>query len=113
MSNELEGSEELEGRLHMKNPITYEKTKNAAVNQLRTHSRDFCKLYKQSYHRFVDCAVFLNYTLQQRTEAMRKLGRCFTCYTPKHRISQDCRYRRRCASCNCSHHSVPACLRAT
>ena len=44
------------------------------------------------------------------TLAMRKLGRCFTCLTPKHRISQDCRYRRRCALCNCSHHSMLACV---
>ena len=41
---------------------------------------------------------------------MRKLGRCFTCLTPKHRISQDCCYRRRCALCNCSHHSMLACV---
>ena len=106
----LQDETELEERLQIKTPITYEKTKNATVNQLHTDSRDFCKLCKQSYHRFVDCAVFLNYTPQQRTEAMRKLGRCFTCLTPKHRISQDCRYRRRCALCNCSHYSMLACV---
>ena len=106
----LQDETELEERLQIKTPITYEKTKNATVNQLRTDSREFCKLCKQSYHRFVDCAVFLNYTPQQRTEPMRKLGRCFTCLTPKHRISQDCRYRRRCALCNCSHHSMLACV---
>ena len=100
----------VEERLQIKTPITYEKTKNATVNQLRTDFRKFCKLCKQPYNRFVDCAVFLNYTPQQRTEAMRKLGRSFTCLIPKHRISQDCRHRRRCASCKCSHHSMVACV---
>ena len=27
-----------------------------------------------------------------------------------HRASQDCRYRRRCASCNCSHHLMLVCV---
>ena len=60
----LQDETELEERLQIKTLITYVKTKNTTVNQLRTDSRDFCKLCKQSYHRFVDCAVFLNYTPQ-------------------------------------------------
>ena len=60
----LQDETELEERLQKKT-IIYEKIKNATVNQLRTDSREFCKLCKQSYYRFVDCAVFLNYTPQQ------------------------------------------------
>ena len=39
----LEDETELE-EIQIKTTITYEKTKNATVNQLRTDSHDFCKL---------------------------------------------------------------------
>ena len=106
----LQDETELEERLQTKPQTIFEKPRSATVNQLRSDFREFCKLCDQSRHRFVDCAVFLKYTPQQRTEAMRKLGRCFTCLAPMHRASQDCRYRRPCASCNYSHHSMLACV---
>ena len=106
----LQDETELEERLQTKPQTIFQKPRSATVNQLRSNFREFCKLCDQSRHRFVDCAVFLKYTPQQRTEAMRRLGRCFTCPAPMHRASQNCRYRRRCASCNCSHHSMLACV---
>ena len=106
----LQDEIELEERLQVKPQIIFEKPRSVTVNQLRSDFREFCKLCDQSRHRFVDYAVFLKYTPQQRTEAMRRLGRCFSCLAPMHRASQDCRYRQRCESCNCSHHSMLACV---
>ena len=90
---------ELEEVLQAKPQTIYEKPRSAVVNQLRSDFREFYKLCKQSCHRFVDCAMFLKYTPQQRTEAICRLKKCFTCLAPMHRASQDCRYRRRCVSC--------------
>ena len=106
----LQDETELEERLQTNPHTIFKKLRSATVNQLRSDFRKICKLCEKSRHRFVNCAVFLKYTPQQRTEAMRRLGRCFTCLAPMHRASQDCRYRRRCASCNCSHHSMLACV---
>ena len=106
----LQDETELEERLQIKSPITYEKTRNATVNQLRTDSREFCKLCKQSYHRFVDCAVFLNYTPQQRTKPCVNLADALFALLLSTAYLKDCRYRRRCALCNCSHHSMLACV---
>ena len=110
----LQEETELEEHLASKFSITTSyKNKNSNVCHLRSSSSDFCALCENPRHRFVDCDKFMSYTPQQRTDAMRRLGRCFTCLAPMHRNPRDCRYRRRCANCTKSHHTLLACVPQT
>ena len=110
----LQEETELEEHLASKfSTTTSYKNKNLNVCHLRSSSSDFCSLCENSRHRFVDCDKFMSYTPQQRTDAMRRSGRCFTCLAPMHRNPRDCRYRRRCANCGKSHHTLLACVPQT
>ena len=107
----LQSETELEERLMKIQTVNnHSKPSSSTVNQVRSNSYDCCVLCNESKHRFVDCNVFRNNSPQQRTDAMRKHGRCFTCLAPMHRTPRDCRYRRRCATCGKSHHTMLACV---
>ena len=41
---------------------------------------------------------------------MKRLGRCYTCLAAMHKTPKDCKYRRRCPSCQKSHHTLLACV---
>ena len=84
--------------------------KSSNVCHLRSSSSDLCALCENPRQRFVDCDKFMSYTPQQRTDAMRRLGRCFTCLAPMHRNPKGCLYRRRCDNWTRSHHTLLACV---
>ena len=86
------------------------KLKSSTINQVRSNSDDRCTLCNKSRHKFVECKKFMSYSLQQRTDAMRRLHRCFTCLSSMHKDPRDCYYRRRCTSCSRSHHTLLACV---
>ena len=86
------------------------KPKSSTINQVRSNSDDRCTLCNKSRHKFVECERFMSYSPQQRTDAMRRLHRCFTCLLPMHKDPRDCYYRRRCTSCSRSHHTLLACV---
>ena len=86
------------------------KPKSSTINQVRSNSDDRCTLCNKSRHKFVECEKFMSYSPQQRTDAMRRLHRCFTCLSPMHKDPRDCYYRRRCTSCSRSHHTLLACV---
>ena len=81
---------------------------HSAVNQIRSEPKDCCALCGLSSHRFIDCSKFKAYTPLERTDAMKRLGRCFTCLAIKHRDPRDCRFRRKCANCGKYHHTTLA-----
>ena len=54
------------------------KPKSTTINQVRSNSDDRCTLCNKSRHKFVECEKFMSYSPQQRTDAMRRLHRCFT-----------------------------------
>ena len=58
----------------------------------------------------VECETFIKYNPQERSEAMKRLGRCYTCLAAMHKTPKDCKYRRRCPSCQKSHHTLLACV---
>ena len=76
---------------------------------INSATQDHCLLCKVSRHKFVDCDEFKKLSPQERTNAMKRLHRCFTCLAPMHREPKTCRYRRRCLTCNKSHHRLLAC----
>ena len=43
-------------------------------------------------HKFVDCQKFISYSPKQRTEAMKRLGRCFTYLSSTHPNPKNCKY---------------------
>ena len=109
----LQTETELEEHLATKSNsanVSTNKSKHSTVNQVCSSSNDRCALCDKSKHRYVDCQVFTDYSPQQRFEAVKRLGRCYTCLAPKHRDPRDCRYRRWCMTCNKSHHTLLACV---
>ena len=53
-------------------------------------------LYANERHKFVECKTFIYYNPQERSEAMKQLGRCCTCLAVMHKTLRDCKYQRRC-----------------
>ena len=86
------------------------KPKSSTINQVRSNSDDRCTICNKPRHKFVECEKFMSCSPQRRTDAMRRLHRCFTCLSPMHKDPRDCYYRRRCTSCSRSHHTLLACV---
>ena len=111
--NFLQNETELEENLFNRSSSTqHVKPNRSSVNQLNAEIANTCPLCSKAKHRFVDCEKFKISTPQQRTDAMKRLGRCYTCLGPIHRNPTHCRFRRRCSSCQRSHHTMLACVSA-
>ena len=87
------------------------KTKSSTVYHMRSnYTNNRCSLCGNERHKFVECETFIKYNPQERSEAMKRLGRCYTCLAAMHKTPKDCKYRRRCPSCQKSHHTLLACV---
>ena len=62
---------------------------------------NLCKLCNKN-HDLDDCQDYLNKSLSQRKDFLKKKSLCFACYSPGHR-SNGCAQRRTCKSCSRRH----------
>ena len=55
------------------------KTKFSTVYHMRSnYTNNCCSLCGNERHKFVECETFIKYNPQERSEAMKRLGRCYT-----------------------------------
>ena len=104
----LNNETELEERLHKSYSIQTNRQKHVSVNKL--HANNSCLLCGKERHKFVDCEKFISCSPKQRTEAMKRLGRCFTCLSSMHPNPKNCKYRCACLNCGKSHHIMLDCV---
>ena len=105
----LQSKTDLEEQISIKTSQNASRKTKPIINVICSTTQDHCLLCKVSRHKFVDCDEFKKLLPQERTNAMKRLHRCFTCLAPMHREPKTCRYRRRCLTCNKSHHRLLAC----
>ena len=105
----LQSETDLEEQISIKTSQNASRKTKPIINVIHSATQDHCLLCKVSRHKFVDCDEFKKLSPQERTDAMKRFHRCFTCLAPMHREPKTCHYRRRYLTCNKSHHRLLAC----
>ncbi|XP_052216072.1 uncharacterized protein LOC127834351 isoform X1 [Dreissena polymorpha] len=84
----------------------YSRKTNAHSDNCKTKNRTepYCVIHGQnSRHELKDCKSFLQKSIQEKREIVKKQGLCFKCMTYKH-LASECKVPVKCERCNKSSH---------
>lgn len=69
------------------------------------NSPSTCKICENQSHPLYKCEKFMGWSIQQRSDAIRKINACYNCLREGHR-KQDCTSKSTCRSCGYRHHTL-------